>query len=39
MTSCLWGTTVHSAMMSPFNADVMMIGHFAKDRLVAAPNT
>jgi len=25
--------------MTPLNADAMMIGHFAKDRLVAAPNT
>ncbi len=39
MTSCLWVTSVHRAMMTPLNADVMMIGHFSKDRLVAAPNT
>ena len=39
MSSCHWSTTVHRAMMTPLNADVMMIGHFAKDRLVAAPNT
>lgn len=30
---------MHRAMMTPLNTDVMMIGHFAKDRLVAAPNT
>ena len=39
MTGCHWSTTVHAAMMTPLNADVMMIGHFAKDRLMAAPNT
>ncbi len=39
MTSCHWDTSVHGAMMTPLNADVMMIGHFAKDPLVAAPNT
>ncbi len=34
MTKSHWGTSVHRAVMSPFNVEVMMIGHFARDRLV-----
>lgn len=39
MTSWHWGISVHRAMISRFNVAVMMIGHFAKDRLLAAPDT
>jgi len=34
MTNSHRGTSVHGAMLSPINVDVMMIGHFAKDRLL-----
>ncbi len=38
LTNSHWGASVHGAMMSPFNVEVMMIGRFAKDRLLAASN-
>ena len=32
MANSHWGASVHGAMMSPFNVEVMIIGRFARGR-------